>query len=264
MKTKLVRIVMGVMVLLLLGLVALGFFLGDAIKHGVEAFGPKLAKVDIKLESVRVSLFSGAGSIRGLVVGNPPEFKTPEAIRVGGASLEISPASLLSGKVVIKSIQVHSPLITFEGGLAGSNLGKIIANLNEISADGSAGKAPPVQSAPPKPGKKLEVDDFLITGARLNLSVAGLMGGKSVPVLLPDIHLTALGTGPEGITGVELTKRVVSALEQASAKAAAGAAGDLGKNAVGLLNKTLAGGGSNTLDKVKGLGGFLKKNQTAH
>jgi hypothetical protein len=41
-----------------------------------------------------------------------------------------------------------------------------------------------------------------------NLSVP-MLGGKTAPVPLPDIHLANLGTGPEGITAAELSDQLL-------------------------------------------------------
>ena len=91
----------------------------------------------------------------------------------------------------------------------------------------------------------------MITGAKVNFN------GVTLP--LPDIHLTNLGRGKEGITPADLTRRVLEALTTASVKAVAGAASDIGKNAekVGQdIGKSLGSGVSNV---GKGLGNLFKK-----
>ena len=122
MKKIILGIGISLIIVILIGLVWFGLSLDGIVKRGVETVGPKLTKVDIKLEQVRLSLFSGAGQISGLVVGNPEGFQTPHAIRVGSSTLVVQPASLLSGKIVIKTIKVEAPEITLETGLNGTNL----------------------------------------------------------------------------------------------------------------------------------------------
>src|SRR5512137_1595591 len=107
MKKIIVGTLISLVVVLVLAILAVGLFLDKAIKSAVETFGPKLTKVDITLQSVNLSLLSGSGAIKGLVVGNPQGFKTPSAITVGTASLTLKPSSLLSEKIVIKSINVQ-------------------------------------------------------------------------------------------------------------------------------------------------------------
>ncbi len=259
MKKLIIRLLIALVVLVIVVVVAVGLFMDSAIKRAVETFGPKFTKVDIKLNAVRLSLLSGSGSIKGLVVGNPPGFSTPTAISVGAASLSLKPGSLLSDKIVIKSINVQAPEITYETTLKTSNLNTILENVQETTGGKEAGKEPaPAQPAPAKPQKKLQVDDFTITGGKIHVSVKGL-GGRTATVPLPDIHLENLGAGPEGITAGELTKKVLAAIESNTAKAASGAVTDLGNTATSAV-KELGNTGSNALDSVtKGIGGLFKK-----
>jgi hypothetical protein len=187
------KIFIGIVALIVVMVTAIAvgvtLFLDSGIKRGVETLGPQLTKADVKLDGVSISLLSGSGQIKGLVVGNPAGYHTPHAIRVDAASLALMPGSLFSDKVIIKSIRVESPNIYYEGGLDGDNLRTI---LNNVSFS-----------------KKLQVDDLVITGAKVNVSVKGT-GGLAAPITVPDIHLTNLGQGPEGITAAELTKKVLS------------------------------------------------------
>jgi hypothetical protein len=257
MKKLIIRLLIALVVVILLAGLAVRFFLDAAIKRGVETFGPKLTKVDIKLDSVRLSLLTGSGSIKGLVVGNPEGFKEPSAIKVGSASLALKPGSLLSDKIVIKSIRVEGPEITYETTLKTSNLGKILANVQEATGGGQKEPSKPQEPSSPKetkeakPAKKLQVDEFTITGGKIRLSVTGL-GGGAATVPLPDIHLQDLGTGPDGITPGDLTKKVLEALEKGAAQAASGAVTDIGKGVVGT--------GTNAVQSLtKGIGGLFKK-----
>src|SRR5579864_2104169 len=106
MKKILVRICIGVLALIIVVALGLHFFLDGAVKRGVETVGPKLTKVDVKLDGVHLSLLSGSGKLKGLVVGNPEGYKTPHAISVGTASLVLKPSTLFADKLVITSINV--------------------------------------------------------------------------------------------------------------------------------------------------------------
>jgi uncharacterized protein YacL len=263
MKKLIIRLLIALVVVVILAILAVGLLLDGAVKRGVETFGPKLTKVDIKLQSVSLSLFSGAGTIKGLLVGNPEGFKTPSAIRVGEATLALKPGSLLSDKIVIKTINVQAPEITYETDLKHDNLSQILANMRETT--GAGGKEltkpqEPSQPKEPKPAKKLQVDEFVITGGRIHVSATGLVQGTAM-IPLPDIRLHNLGTGPDGVTPAELAKIVLEAIETKAAQAAAGAVADIGKGAL-YITKDLGNPGSNAVQNVtKGLGGLFKKKQ---
>ena len=257
MKKLAIRLLIALLVLIVLAVLAARFFLDGAIRRGVETVGPMVTKVDVKLAGVSLSLLSGSGKITGLVVGNPEGYKTPSAIQVGRASLAVQPGSIFSDKVVIRSVDVQAPEITFETDLKGNNLSKIIANVDETT--GGADKAKPSDPAQKKASKKLQVDDFRITGGKIHVSVTAL-GGQSVTVPLPEIHLTGLGQGPEGITAAELTKTVLHSIEKESIKAASGTVTDLSKQAANQLTKGLGTNATGAVESVtKGSGGLFKK-----
>jgi uncharacterized protein involved in outer membrane biogenesis len=184
----------------------------------VETFGPKFALVPVKLDGVKLSIMSGSGNMTGLTVGNPEGYKTPNAISVGSATLALKPGSLLSDKIVIQKIEVIAPEITFEGGLSGNNLSQLQANLQKTT--GGSSSTTDTNAAPASQGnRKLQVDEFAITGIKLHISITDL-AGQSTIVAIPDIHLSQLGAGPEGISAAELTKRVLNAIEQEAVKVA--------------------------------------------
>jgi hypothetical protein len=255
MKKIIVRLIIALVVVVILVVLGVGFFLDQVIKTGVETIGPKVVKVDVKLQSVSLSLFSGHGALKGLRLGNPAGYATPYAITVGEASLALTPKSLLSDKIIVKSIKVQGPEITYETNLKDSNLGKIVADMQ--GAPGGAQKEP-AQPKEAKPAKKLEVDEFIITGGRIHVSVTVLNGGTAT-VPLPDIHLKDLGTGPDGITPEDLAIKVMGEIEQGTVKAAAGAVSDIAKGAL-YIAKDPRSAGSNAVQSVtKGLGNLLKK-----
>ena len=262
MKKLVVRLFILVVVLLILAVVAAKFFLDGAVKRAVETIGPRVTKVDVKLESVKLSLLSGSGGLQGLFVGNPAGFKTPSAITVGSASFALRPRSLLSDKIVIKSIVIEAPEITYEQGLHGNNLGQIRDNLAgppapNVPEPSKAGK--PAEAEAAKAGKKLEVDEVVVTGAKLHVSVSAL-GGKSVATSLPDLHLSALGTGPEGITAAELTKQVLQLVLDSAVNKGTAVASDLAKGALYLGKEAAQEAATNAVGNVtKGLNDLLKK-----
>jgi len=228
------------------------FFIDPLIKAGVEAAGPRVARVDIKLSSVRLSLFSGSGEVRGLVIGNPEGYKTPSAIQVGHAEVALEPRSLFSDKIVVRRVTLVSPEITFEGGPANNNLKRIMENIQ--AAAGGPSTAAPGEG----PVKKLQIDEFTLTGGKVNVSTA-LLGGKALSVPLPDIQLRGLGTSSEGITGAEVMRRVFSELLGRVTSSVAGVAGKAGQQAVDAAT-AVGGSASLGIDEItKGVGGLLKK-----
>jgi hypothetical protein len=253
-KKILLSLGIGLLVLIIIAVIAVGLFLGKIVKAGVERVGPKITQTTLTLDAVDLSLLTGSASVKNLVVGSPEGYKAPNVISIGLTAVRVSPMSVLSDKIVVKSVRVESPEITFEGGLNGNNLSKILDNVNGVAKNGGPEPTNNTATASSKPGNKIEVDDLLITGAKVHGTFI-LFGGKEVtlPTLpLPDIHLTDLGKGPEGITSTELTRQVLNAVVSVTLKAVENAASNLTKDA----GKTV-GAGVNKI--TTGIGDLLKK-----
>ncbi len=227
----------GLILVILAVVVIVGIFLDNLVKAGMENIGPKVTQTTLTVGSVHIGILTGTAGVNNLVLGNPEGYNSPNAISVGKTAVSIAPASVLADKIVIKSIEVRSPEITFEGNPIGANnLKKIMDNVNAFTGGAEAAPATNAPAGAKKPAKKLEVDDFLISGAKVHFN------GVILP--LPDIHLTDLGTGPDGITASDLIKKVLGEVTTATIKAVAGSVGDAGKaigNEAGSLGKKLGG-----------------------
>jgi len=257
-KKILLSIGIGLLVLIVVAVIIVGLSLGRIVKTSVERVGPKITQTTIAVEAVDLSLLTGSASVKYLVVGSPEGYKAPNAISVGRAAVSVSPMSVLSDKIVIKSIRVESPEITFEGGLSGNNLRKLMDNVNGVAKNGGPEPTNKTAAASSKPGKKIEVDDLLITGTKVRGTLI-LFGGKelTLPTLtLPNIELHDLGKGPEGITPTDLTRQVLSAVVSETLTAVENAASNLSKDVGKDVGKTV-GAGVNKI--TTGIGGLLKK-----
>jgi hypothetical protein len=253
---KLLKIgIIGFVALVVIIVVVLGLTLDSAVKKGVETVGPMVIKVPVKMDSAKISIVSGGGSINGFVIGNPEGFKSPSAISVGHSSVSVSLGSVLSDKIVVKSVVVNAPEITFETDLKRNNLNQILKNMDETMG-GRDTNAAPKDAA--KASRKLQVDEFILTGGKINVSVTAL-GGKSMTVPLPDISFKDLGTGPDGITAADLTRKVLNEIIQKAIPAATAAVSDLGKQAAGLVGGLGKSGGDTVGKSTKGLTDLFKK-----
>jgi hypothetical protein len=245
-------VVIILVVLIVVAVVVAGFFLGTIVKTGMETVGPKITQVSIKVDAVKLTLLTGSAQVKGIVVGNPEGYKTPQAISVGSAAVDVNPFSVLSDKIVIRSVRVEAPEITFEGNpFSGNNLSAIMKNVNAVTKGGGSEPANAAAKPAGQAGKKIEVDDFLITGAKVHVSLPS-MGGKEMTLPLPDIHLTNLGKDNTGITAAGLTRCILDAITIATIKTVANATTDIGKGAGKAVGESM--------NKIaSGIGGLFKK-----
>ncbi|MFN7138479.1 MAG: hypothetical protein ACK4UN_03980, partial [Limisphaerales bacterium] len=168
---KLIRIGILLAVLVVVGAVALFFSLNSIVKASFEKVGPLVTKTEVKLERANLSPFSGNGELHGLVVGNPPGYQTPSAIKVKVIDINLDLNSVPSDVVLVKSVVIEAPEITFEGSLTGSNIKKLLENISAVAASDTAGTSKPAEG-----GKKLKIESLTIRNAKVNMSMKGLGG----------------------------------------------------------------------------------------
>jgi len=243
MKKLIVRIVIGVFVLLVIGLVVVFFSLNSIVKKGVETVGPKLTKVEVRLGSAKLSPLSGNGRLSDLFVGNPEGYQSPSALKLGDIKLAVEPGSLWSDTLVVDEINIQAPEITFEGSLSGNNLSKLLQNLEATSGGESADKTAKSDSG--KPAKKFFVKDFVLKGGKITASVSTPLGSKSGTLALPEVRLQNIGSRENGVTAAELSKQMMKAIEKVAIEAVAAGITELGKNL-----PVLGNGATNQVDKA--------------
>ena len=239
-----------ILVLIIVAIAMVALNLDAIVKKGVETVGPQITKVSVKLDEVHIGLLTSSIKIKGLVVGNPDGYRAPDAINASTIAVGGDPFSIMSDKIVVRSIKVEAPEITFEGGLSGNNLSKIMDNVNGTPQTGLVITNSVKQ---PKSSKKIEVDDLLITGAKVHAIVTDA-GGKEITLTLPDIHLTDLGKGNNGLTPTELTRAVLKAIISATVKAVTGELTHLSDKGAELLKDN-----SSVNQIKKGTGGLMGK-----
>lgn len=252
---KKILIVVGLLVaVLVVGVLVALAYLGPLIKKGVETVGPMVTKVDVKLDSAQVSLLGGSGSLKGLTVGNPAGYKSPDAIKLGEASLTVVPSTVFGDKIHVKSIAIVAPEITLEGGLKDNNLTKILANVQEFSGPASTNQTPSASSQ-----KKLQVDSVVLSGAKVTASL-DVLGNKPLTLTLPDIQLTNLGQGPDGITAGDLTARVLDQVINKTLASVTEAATQAGKQMLdSAVNEATKGELKDATKAVQGVTDLFKK-----
>jgi uncharacterized protein involved in outer membrane biogenesis len=250
MKKWMLRIVLASGVVAAIAVFAVFYFLNDLVKGGVESIGPQLTKGEMRLTKASLSPFSGKAQLTGFFVGNPEGWKTESAIKVGDVRVALDVRSALSDVVLIDSIHIDAPEITYEGGLGGSNIGKILENIEAFA--GGSEKQPAASSS--TSSKKFRVKDIQINGAKVHLSAAGL-GVKAMTVPLENLRLQNIGTDGEGVTVAQLSRDILKPLLASVTKAAAQAAANVG----GQLNDITKGRTEQVDKAAQGIKDLFKK-----
>jgi hypothetical protein len=244
-----------VLILAVLILAGLGIHvvLDRVIQRSVEDYGSRFTHSSVTVDEVQTSFLSGTAQIKGFVVGNPPGFTAPTALKIRKVRVRVDRKTVLSDALVIEEVAIDAPDVTFEGSLSRNNLSVLnetIRAANPATGSVAAGPLPPSQD---RKGRKVVLRDLRLTNGHVTV---WLPGDKTMAFTLPDLRLTDLGTGSGGAAPQELAGAIAQALQEAVTHNVAGV-GQLmeqGTRSLGQSPKELSRSAEKATSNV--LGGF--------
>lgn len=232
MKKVLLSIVIGLLALVVIAYIAAHFFLGSLVKTGVNNVGPRVTQTDVTLVDASLSP-TGSGTLTGLAVDNPTGWTDANALYLGRVDFDVEPTSVLSDTIVINSLVIDQPELTYETRLVASNIADLLKNI-----EASLGPSAPKPDDPNTPPKKFIVKHFKLTDGKVTIGV----GPAALPVPLPSLELNDLGVNEGGLTAGQLSvavlRQVLANVVTATTGAALQSGGTLGAGATEQLKKT--------------------------
>jgi hypothetical protein len=182
----------------------------DAIvSRAITRYGSQMTGAKVSVEAVQLRSVNGIGVVRGLVVGNPPGFHTPHALKVAVIEVEVDVRTLTDPVILVKRIVIDAPDVNYEKDDTLTNFDAIQQNIARSLASGSPGEKG-VTGTPPR---KLIVEELVIRGAQARATAPALLG-KTVSATLPDVRLRQLGRAEGGLTPGQLGQVVARAISQ--------------------------------------------------
>ncbi|MFV0422258.1 hypothetical protein [Oleidesulfovibrio sp.] len=218
---KKLLLLVGVLGVIIVGLVVtLVLSINPIIEKAVNTFGPELTKANVSLNKADVSFMSGKGSLEGFMLGNPAGFKSDHAMKVDGVLVKIDKDSLTKDTIVIHLVEIVNPDIIYEKSGRTDNFTALLNNVKKSVASDKSPQAPAEeQPADADSQRKVIIDNFIVRGGNVSLTMAEL-GGKGISAPLPDIHLKDIGREKQGATPAEALEKIFGALNDAVGKAA--------------------------------------------
>lgn len=189
-----------ILILLLLFLV-----LNKAIKHGLEYIVPEITKTPFTLGKSNVFIIPAKGTLSKIILGNPQGFETASSFEMNTIRVSINLSSLFSRKLIIESVEIKSPSITYEINGTENNIKTILDNVKAASEENSS------KDKPQKKTKKIQINNFTITDGSINLSITQLEG-NTLPIPMPNIKLTDLGKETDGKGAPEIFEEIFSVI----------------------------------------------------
>lgn len=178
------------------------FFLGSAVKAGVNEFGPKITLTKVELASASISPVSGDGTLGGLFVGNPKGWSSDKAFYLGQVHVNIEPMSFFRDHVVINEIIIDQPEFVYETRLVSSNIGDLMKNIEQATGGGDRSPDPAAKDGKPR---KFEVKKFILRNGKVTVGV----GPTAATMSMPPVELTDIGTKEGGVTASQVAFTVM-------------------------------------------------------
>lgn len=187
---------------LLLGLVAVAagayYFtpsISSIVSSLVHKYGSEVLGTNVEMKGLDFSLSKGEASIDKITIANPKNYKSPTLFDLTKVQVKVDLKSLASDTIVIDSILIDKPEITYEMlSVTQNNIKQIQDNIqNYLKAHSSQeSKAEAKEETTKKEegsAKKVVIKDLQIKGAKL----AAAAMGKEISVTLPDITMKNIG-----------------------------------------------------------------------
>jgi len=159
----------------------------DSIVAGViEDVGSDVLKTNVTVSGVAINLKEGKAGIAGVKIANPDGWSGATLLEMEGIEVDLDIESLSQDVLVIESIRIQNPQISYEGDEAGgSNMQTLLNNMEGASGDGS--------------------------------------GAADGEVNLPAIKLSGIGRSQGGVTAdvvvEKVTRKLVNSIVEAALKA---------------------------------------------
>lgn len=200
----LITIPLIIVILLIVAVVLIGLYADSAVKMGIEKGGSAALPVGVKVGDVDLSILRGRLALHELKVENPEGYKHEHLLELKDGSVDVSLGSLLGDTVKIKHIKLDGTVLVLEQkDLLNNNVKDIIKALP---------KEEEAETEPAGPGKKLHIDELVISNTTVKVKLLPLPGKvDTIPLPLSTITMKDLGSD-NNLNTAKLVRTILTAL----------------------------------------------------
>ncbi|MEX2457239.1 MAG: hypothetical protein WD381_07975 [Balneolaceae bacterium] len=208
----------GLILVILIGFVALTLSIDSIVKSSIEDIGSEMTGTLVTVDGVSISPFSGQGTISGFRVANPDGYEEEHAVEIDGFSIELDVMSLFSDEIIIHDITVLSPRIYVEQQLPDNNIQEIINHINSIEANETT-------------EAEMVIEHFLLEDGSVDLYTE-VGGERSASVEIETVELNDLGRGGGQQAVEDIVKEIAGEVGERALQAAVESGGDQIRDAI--------------------------------
>ena len=210
--------------------------LNSIVASVIEDVGTEVMETEVKVSGLAITLKEGKVTIAGLTIANPDGYSRAKLIEMEGIEVALDIASLNQEVLVIKSIRIHNPRISFEVDADGGNNMQTL--LDNMGSDSSAD-----ETVVDGEEKRMIIDLLEFSGGHVKAS-SSAKPGEVTDINLPAINMSGIGRKKGGITAdvaaEKIAKELIGEIISVAVKASINKA--IKKEAQGLLDKLKSDG----------------------
>jgi uncharacterized protein involved in outer membrane biogenesis len=205
MMRKLFKLFVALIVVIIVGVIAVFFYIDQIAKTAIERGSTYALGVDTKLDSADVGVFSGQLKLKILNVDNPEGFAADHFLNLSGGDMQVTLNSLRQDVVRVPYLRLTGADISLEKKSGQANYRVILDNLKKLQGD------------QPSEGKRFIIDELVIRDLKVNVDLLGIKEVAQVTqAMVPkiaEIKLTEVGAKDgRGVTISELSGLVLKAM----------------------------------------------------
>jgi hypothetical protein len=272
-KTIIVALLVGLLVLILIAAVLFKLFGNQMIRKGVVAGSEKALQVGVRLDSVDLKLLAGEATLSNMEIDNPEGYQHPTFLKMGSAYMDLNVQSLMSDTIEMTMLRLDDLQLVIEQKGLTNNLKEILNNLP---------KAEPTEPEPAEKekGKDVRINVLEINNIEVKAKLLPIPGrADTVTLRVKPIRLENIGTN-EKINAAELTAKILKAIAAGVAEQGrdllpvdmiGSVTEELGKQGQELLKAGQEAGegllegtkdiGKGAADTIKGIGDMFQKKE---
>lgn len=203
--SKILVLILLVVIIVVGGVIYVLSSLDRIVAAAIETYGSKATQTDVKVSDVMIRLKSGEGSVKGLTVGNPSGFTTPDAFTLGDITMDLDTSTVTKDVVVVDLIHIASPHVTYEINESGkANINVINKNIKQLQ--GAPETAPEKEKS--KSAVKLLIRQLEIEDGRIDIHIP--VRQEPLTATMPRIEIANLGSG--GAPPGEIATQILSVI----------------------------------------------------
>ena len=185
----------------------------NLIKKIVHDYGSKVIGTDVSISGVEFKPTTGYVAVNGIQIENPKQYKSKNLFYLDKIGVKINISSLMDDLIIVDSIQIENPKITYEMiSLTENNISDILKNIEKNSSKTNTTKKDTKKS---DKNKKESAKKVIIKNLNINNGTVSVMAGigdlkKELSLPLPKIEMHNIGQEKQGSSIIDTMNLVIS------------------------------------------------------